>query len=685
MLPHLRTVAARAVEREMAGDYDGAFKDYTDVVQQLLDSARSSPSGVDARSMAARLLARAERVAGKRGRRSRFAAWDDDCASAPAGAPEMSASQKKSGAAYMPLDQFLYAPAAPGDVCQGSASDCTIVASIETAAAHDARFGTNFASAALYPQRDGVPVGSDVYDVRLFFDGEPRKVTVNSEVPAAQGEIQGCHLRNGSPWPALIEKAFLHVYSSSYDHAGGDAGSDVYMLTGWLPEYIALQETHATVHGLISGHCYSIAALDGGRTVTLINPWKDAADPVIRCSWDDLCVSFSVLSVNWDPASWTHSTNVRGSWKGNAADASVQYRLTGNGPVTLHLERHIDSQDSFIAVHAFHSDGRVFNVVSGGQMGTYTDARHSLIRVDAPCTVIVSQSQGGDASYTLSAYSDAPVSLEDAVQSLEHSHILCGAWRARSAGGNVNYATFRHNPQFTVRVGSSDATMLPRLRALVHTNRDVAVSALLVRGGQRVCQVSPASVVACSGAYSRGIALCDASAVQPGVYTLVLSTFTPQEADFSLQVESSAETLAIDTIPPEGAGMYHRGSSGSSWKLHLEAAATVAVHFHGQAINIASAHGHVTTNAGPDASDATRSPIPPPAPARVLTADDMPLVWIDCEMSGLEDHDCLLEVAVIVTDGNLVPVDEGVSYVIRTPKEVLDAMGEWCASITLTK
>lgn len=47
-------------------------------------------------------------------------------------------------------------------------------------------------------------------------------------------------------------------------------------------------------------------------------------------------------------------------------------------------------------------------------------------------------------------------------------------------------------------------------------------------------------------------------------------------------------------------------------------------------------------------------------------------------MSGLAEHDCLLEVAVIITDGNLVPVDDGVSYVIYTPAAVLDAMDEWC-------
>lgn len=51
-------------------------------------------------------------------------------------------------------------------------------------------------------------------------------------------------------------------------------------------------------------------------------------------------------------------------------------------------------------------------------------------------------------------------------------------------------------------------------------------------------------------------------------------------------------------------------------------------------------------------------------------------------MTGLDPHsDRLLEVACIVTDGQLQPVDDGVSYVIRTDKSVLEAMGEWCVRV----
>lgn len=47
-------------------------------------------------------------------------------------------------------------------------------------------------------------------------------------------------------------------------------------------------------------------------------------------------------------------------------------------------------------------------------------------------------------------------------------------------------------------------------------------------------------------------------------------------------------------------------------------------------------------------------------------------------MTGLDTQtDRLLEIACIITDGQLQPVDEGVSYVIQTDKAILDRMDEW--------
>lgn len=53
------------------------------------------------------------------------------------------------------------------------------------------------------------------------------------------------------------------------------------------------------------------------------------------------------------------------------------------------------------------------------------------------------------------------------------------------------------------------------------------------------------------------------------------------------------------------------------------------------------------------------------------------LVWIDCEMTGLDlGRDALVEVACIVTDGELNQLDEGVDIVIKPPPEALAQMSE---------
>jgi oligoribonuclease len=54
-----------------------------------------------------------------------------------------------------------------------------------------------------------------------------------------------------------------------------------------------------------------------------------------------------------------------------------------------------------------------------------------------------------------------------------------------------------------------------------------------------------------------------------------------------------------------------------------------------------------------------------------------PLVWIDCEMTGLDlSRDALVEIACIVTDSELNPLDAGIDVVIKPPAEALDSMPE---------
>ncbi|MGI8574912.1 MAG: oligoribonuclease [Egibacteraceae bacterium] len=54
---------------------------------------------------------------------------------------------------------------------------------------------------------------------------------------------------------------------------------------------------------------------------------------------------------------------------------------------------------------------------------------------------------------------------------------------------------------------------------------------------------------------------------------------------------------------------------------------------------------------------------------------EQPLVWIDLEMTGLDpEREVVVELAVIVTDGDLRVIEEGPDLVVAAPEEALERM-----------
>jgi oligoribonuclease len=61
-----------------------------------------------------------------------------------------------------------------------------------------------------------------------------------------------------------------------------------------------------------------------------------------------------------------------------------------------------------------------------------------------------------------------------------------------------------------------------------------------------------------------------------------------------------------------------------------------------------------------------------------LPKSDLNLVWLDCEMTGLDpEKERIIEIAVIVTGPNLEPRVEGPVLVIHQEDQVLNAMDAW--------
>ena len=62
----------------------------------------------------------------------------------------------------------------------------------------------------------------------------------------------------------------------------------------------------------------------------------------------------------------------------------------------------------------------------------------------------------------------------------------------------------------------------------------------------------------------------------------------------------------------------------------------------------------------------------------LLAKNDQNLIWLDCEMTGLDpDNERLIEIAVVVTGPNLEPRIEGPVLVIHQSDELLNKMDKW--------
>ena len=67
-----------------------------------------------------------------------------------------------------------------------------------------------------------------------------------------------------------------------------------------------------------------------------------------------------------------------------------------------------------------------------------------------------------------------------------------------------------------------------------------------------------------------------------------------------------------------------------------------------------------------------------PTPATALAKSDDNLVWLDCEMTGLDpEKERIIEIAVVVTGPQLTPRIEGPVLAIHQSDELLDKMDKW--------
>ncbi|KAL5365368.1 hypothetical protein BJX96DRAFT_159025 [Aspergillus floccosus] len=522
------------------------------------------------------------------------------------------------------------------DLVQDVLTDCSVVASLCATTLRLERGLDKCFLPLVYPRGEAPePSPSGKYIFRFYFNGCFRRVVIDDRLPSSKTS-RSLHVidRNNRNflWPALVEKAYLKL-RGGYDFPGSNSGTDLWVLTGWIPEQVFLHsddvtgyqlwkrlyrafhcgdvlltigtgkltEQEETELGLVSEHDYAILDMKetkGRRQMLVKNPWAGAENtpeeprhtsesPYDAPSFspgtfwmdcDNILQHFENLYLNWNPNIFQYREDIHFTWdlsdgRGVAGCfvKNPQFALSTEigGTVWLLLGKHFRTMEhhlstdahgdpAFISLYAFNAGGKKVPLSDGAlYRGPYVDSPNTLMRLEMPpkttYTVVVSEQSLPSLSqnFTLSALSTAPIHLSPAQNRFMCVKKLHGSWTTSTAGGNAESARYSLNPQFSLEI--SEKTDVSLLLECPDTELATHVK-LFWSNGNRISRVRSRDIITDSGDYRRGGSLAEKSGLDKGSYTIVCSTFAPDQlARFTLWVSSSIP-CQVKPLPSESAG-----------------------------------------------------------------------------------------------------------------------------------
>ncbi|KAL3481193.1 hypothetical protein BJX99DRAFT_180328 [Aspergillus californicus] len=264
------------------------------------------------------------------------------------------------------------------DLVQDVLTDCSVVASLCATTSRSERGLDENLIPVVYPciyrPKNLILSPSGKYMFRFYFNGCFRKVVVDDRLPSSISSrslyvIDRNH--ENFLWPALVEKAYLKL-RGGYEFPGSNSGTDLWVLTGWIPEQVFLHNDDVTADeiwsrlfrsfhnghvlltigtgnltereqkelGLVSEHDYAILDMkesNGRRQLLVKNPWAGAdavygalltePEPSDLSSnspslspgsfWMDcgkVLQNFENLYVNWNPGLFSHQEDIHFTW-----------------------------------------------------------------------------------------------------------------------------------------------------------------------------------------------------------------------------------------------------------------------------------------------------------------------------------------------------------------------------------
>ncbi|CZT15376.1 related to Calpain-like protease palB/RIM13 [Ramularia collo-cygni] len=566
------------------------------------------------------------------------------------------------------------------DLVQDAATDCSVVASLCAAVArvkrgHPLIFQTCMSPFDREKQLPKISMNGK-YIACMNFNGCFRKVVIDDRIPTSN-KNRVIHVvdRNnpGLLWPPLIEKAYLKV-RGGYDFPGSNSGTDIWILTGWIPEQVFLQDSDLDLDrfwkrivkgfsygdvlvtmgtgqiskkteralGLAGEHDYAVLDLrevDGQRLMLVKNPWMEGSswhgrfkgvaraqnrtgeenlielddepvesprdllnvDDQLRPGtfWmdiDNVVQHFESIFLNWNTGLFSVREDAHFTWdlsesedpnvsrKNRGAYASLQnvpqFTVTASrgGTIWVLLWRHFQNYvpedatqeeiesgrnfidlSGYIALAVFDSIGRKVVLAERClQKGFFVDSPQTLLKLEdcEPNKVytIVPLEQDLHATqhnFTVSAFSNSPFTLSDATPRYPYEKRVAGAWTKETGGGTSQSPTYFDNPQYTIHVPQK--TSMSMLLETSDVKLNVHVK-LLHSNGQRLHRMGQKDIIVDSKEYRPSCCLAEVEELEAGNYTIICSTFEPQQVGtFTLRIDSS-QPIAVQQLPREGAG-----------------------------------------------------------------------------------------------------------------------------------